>query len=158
MAFFPSESSPLCVSGGQMSLGLQEALASAQNLRGTFAHLAAPLPLLSDVMRRGTCIICNRYRSLMRLRSKPTARNGPFFWASLRLVGLLWCWRNGDSARHLGRNKGNGRTLHILVRKPDVASTWHWACLYHTPSGEIKMFIGCEKKKFLVFLFYHYKT
>lgn len=87
----------------------------------------SPLPLLlrSSAMRcdGGTCIICNRYRGLMCLRSPLTApRNGPFLsfpapcWAFVTLTE--WGQR-----RHLGKKPGSAGTFHALVRNP-AAVAW----------------------------------
>lgn len=57
-----------------------------QGLCSASVHLYVPL-FVSDEMRRETCIICNRYRSLMCLCSPWQPIMG-HFWGSQRLVWL----------------------------------------------------------------------
>lgn len=88
-----------------------------QGLCGASVHLCA-VPFLSEKMRMRleTCIICNRYHSLMVSALPLAAHNGPFL-RFLASCSAFWCWRNGDSGCHLGRNKKNDGTFHLLVRK-----------------------------------------
>lgn len=93
------------------------ALFSMLGLCGASVHLCA-VPFLSDKMRMRleTCIICNRYHSLMASALPLAAHNGPFLRFSAS-CSAFWWWRNGDSGCHLGRNKKNDGTFHLLVRK-----------------------------------------
>ena len=92
-------------------------LFSMQGLCGSSVHLCAVL-FLADKMRLRleTCIICNRYHSLMVSALPLAAHNGPFLRFSAS-CSAFWWWRNGDSGCHLGRNKKNDGTFHLLVRK-----------------------------------------
>lgn len=90
---------------------------SMRGLCGASVHLSA-VPFLSDKtrMRLETCIICNRYHSLMVSALPLAAHNGPFLRFSAS-CSAFWWWRNGDRGCHLGRNKKNDGTFHLLVRK-----------------------------------------
>ena len=93
------------------------AILSMQGLCGASVHLCTvPFLLHKMRMRLETCIICNWYHSLMVSALLLAAHNGPF----LRFLSILfgyWWWRNGDRGCHLGRNKKNDGTFHLLVSK-----------------------------------------
>lgn len=93
------------------------ALFNMQGLCGTSVHLYAVLFLSDKIrMRLATCIICNWNHPLMVSALPLAAHNGPFLRFSAS-CSALWWWRNGDSGCHLGRNKKNDGTFHLLVRK-----------------------------------------
>lgn len=77
---------------------------------------AVPVPSDEMRMRPETCIICNWYHSLMVSALPMEAHNGPFLRFSAS-YSAFWWWQNGDSECHLGRNKKNDGTFHLLVRK-----------------------------------------
>lgn len=101
---------------GEMSLVCESY--SACKVSAVHLYISALSRFLSDKMRMRpeTCIICNRYHSLMVSALPLAAHNGPFLRFSAS-CSAFWWWRNGDSGCHLGRNKKNDGTFHLLVRK-----------------------------------------
>lgn len=88
-------------------------------LRGASVHLCAVLFLSDEMrMRLETCIICNRYHSLMVSVLPLAAHNGPFFWGSWHLVRLF----DGDGMGTVGvtweeTRRTMGPFIYLLLRK-----------------------------------------
>lgn len=118
------------ISGEEMSLACETVCVTqhARSLRHCCLYISAFL-FLSDKMRMRleTCIICNRYHSLMVSAFPLAAHNGPFLRFSAS-CSAFWWWRNGDSGCHLGRNKKNDGTFHLLVRKLALLAL-HMVCM-----------------------------
>lgn len=124
-------------------LGLRERVAT-QGLHSASVHLYT-VSFLSDEMRRETCIICNRYHSLMCLCS-PWQPIMDRFWGSQHLVWLC----DGDGMGTVGVTwEETRRTMGPFIY---LSGSWHckhltWCayreCLYEewqiTTQGEKKL-------------------
>lgn len=111
-------------SGEEMSLVCESvcALFNMQGLGGASVRRCA-FPFLSDKtrMRLETCIIRNRYHSLMVSALPPAAYNGPFVRFSASCWAFWW-WRNGDSGCHLGRKQEERWDPSFTCQE---TGTWH---------------------------------
>lgn len=97
-------------------LSVLRALFKKQGLCRAYVYVRCPGSLRQDENETETCIICNRYHSLMVSALPMAAHNGPFLRFSAS-CSAFWWWQNGDSECHLGRNKKNDGTFHLLVTK-----------------------------------------
>lgn len=107
-------------------LGLwNQARHSAREVSAVHLRLLCTAPSLSDEtrMRQETCIICNRYRSLMVSALPMAAHNGPF----LRFSHLVWLF-DGDGMGTAGVTWEERRRR----VEPCVSSSGSWHCFLLT--------------------------